>query len=269
MHRNGLIFVGALLLVLAIVFCFRMTGTPAAGAEGALVVRVYPVPAVLGSDIRDSLRTIMFATKEGTQPIGHASLTRPGQLLVSAPEAMHASIAKAIDALSTGAGEEAAAPHDASAQSVAFELWIVGVDGAEGTDDPSLASATDALVEAREVMDLGRLFRLQRAVVTGTVDGEEIEVSTEAVRGSVRLSSGVSGVIRAAVRFVLPPDVAGFTRSPATFMSDLTLRERQWQVVALLSGQSGDGSSLVDRLLLVRATRIGSDGSASIDPKQP
>jgi hypothetical protein len=187
---------------------------------------------------------VLSASQKGGEALGQASYPTPGQLVVSAPAAMHDSISEAITQLSG----DATAVASAGTAAAAIELWVVGVDAGAGSDDAALAPAKEALDEARSRFALGRFQLMDRAMAVSAMDGSPLQIETDTLHSSWRLNVASGGTIRAAINLNLREGQDSYAR----FGSTLMLRDREWQVVGMLTGNE---VAAPNRLLLVRATR--------------
>lgn len=251
MRREFLIFGLVFVAVLALVLVWRGRPTIDVPTEDVRLLQVYSVPAERGEGIRDALRVVLMATREGGEPLGHASLPTPTQLLVSAPSSMQASVRRAVTQLSEGAAVAAPSP----ARAVALELWVVGSDPARTTDDPALQPVSAALDQARSTFGLARLALLDRSVVVGSSEGDHLSMETQTLRSVARLQNLDAETVQAHVEMRLLDDDG----RQAMFSSALPLRAGEWQVVGLISAR---GTQAPDRVLLMRQTPIASAAPA-------
>lgn len=251
----ALVFVAALVVAVLVLRDGRPFGAESGFDPKARVVRVYAVPVDRGDAIRDALRVVLLANREQAEPLGQASLPLPGQLMVTAPASMHDSIAQSIDELTRGTPVET--PASAISESVAIELWVVAVASGPGTDDPALAPASEALAQARSSFSLGRMQLVDRAMAVSATDGAVLSMRTGTLNGNFRLNRADAEQVRLAINLELrEAEVAGRGAARRSdFGSTLLLRDREWQVVGLLSGNE---SGAPERLLLLRMTRNAS-----------
>ena len=262
MQRSSWILVLVGLAVMAVALYVWRSAPGQGGVVGreAPVVRTYAVPADRGEDIREALRTVLLVyTNEGRQALGQASLPMPERLVVSAPAAMHASIASAIESLSGVAGA-AMLP----ARAVAVDLWVVGVQSESGEDDPALAAAAPALDAARRTFGLGRLRLVDRTTAVGLAQAGALDVRTSSLVAEMRLAAVDAETVNAKMQIaIIRQGSKGSTESQ--FGSQIPLRNGEWQVVGLVRDAGAGtvaGSDAPDLLLLVRQTAVDSSTAA-------
>ena len=249
MQRGYWVFLAAFSLVVAllalVIFMVFDDGGQAQLGTQTQQVKTYPVPPERAEAIRDSLRTVLLATREGVQPLGQASQPMPGMLVVSAPAGMQPSIEAAIRQLSDGANTAVDA---APARSYAFDIWVLEASEDSHEDDAYLATVKPVLDQAREIFGLGPQRVADRVTLVGSGNGGKpgaargLHVDTRGLNANVNFLSTTSEAVD--VEFGL-----SWRSSNASFFSSLTLRNNQWQVVSLLGGGGADSP---ERLLLVR-----------------
>lgn len=208
-------------------------------------VRIYAVPPERAESIRDSLRTVLLANREGAQPLGHASLPMPDRLVVAAPASMQDSIQIAIKQLSEGAETVAEA---ASMRNSAFDIWVLEAAPEAQADDAALAGLRPVLDQARGIFGLGA-FRLADRITL--VAGADDRNSTG---GGVMEGDTNDMSVRIAIKSITAEGAdlelsLGWQPAGRSLFSRLNVRNDQWQVVGLLGGDTSDRP---ERLLLMR-----------------
>lgn len=244
MQRGSWVFLMAFVLVLVLAFAgFKLFCGGSQTMIGADMqqVKTYPVPEQQGEAIRDALRTVLLATKEGVQPLGQASLPMPGLLVVAAPATMQASIEDAVRQLSR---DQEAQP----ARTVAFDIWVVEAATGEQADDAKLADLKSVLDQARATFGLAALQLADRlALVTSGNGGRPGAVKLLRARTdsfNVELNLLSAGVGTADVELGV-----NWRAGLGYLFSKLTLRDNQWQVVGLMSDR---GINSPEYVLLMR-----------------
>lgn len=262
MQRSSwiLVLVGLAVIAVALYVWRSAPGQGVVVGQEPPVVRTYAVPADRGEEIRDALRTVLLVnTNEGRQALGQASLPLPERLVVSAPVAMHASIATAIESLSGGTNA-AAIP----VRAVAVDLWVVGVQSQGGDDDPALATAASALHAARSTFGFGRFRLLDRAAAVGVAQAGALDVQTPRLNASIRLAAVDAQTVNAKLAIAVERHGSGGV-THSQFSSQLPLRNGEWQVIGLMRDTAPadtDASDAPDLLLLVRQTAVGTPAAA-------
>jgi hypothetical protein len=256
MGRSLALFLVSLLAALSLaVWLLRPTIEPNREGSGEeRIVRIYQVPVDRAESIAAALRVVLLTAHERSAPIGNASLPAAGQLLVSAPARMQASIAEAVREMSGGTQSAANSAADAP---VMMDVWVVAVGPAEATDDPALAGAADALEAARSSMALGSFSLMRRAAVAAASDGRRVQFGDDQLNGELTFAAGEGETIHAQLRIELDR-----RRGSSSFDSRLPLQSGRWQVLALLSGNASGAVERPQTLVLIRATRLtGSESS--------
>lgn len=241
-----LVIIGLSLLVLFLVLRGPLPSTAGASSDGQLVL-TYPVPPERGEAIRDALRVVLLATREGAQPQGHASLPIPGMLVVAAPASMHPSIRTAVEELSKGVVED-----EIPERQVSFDLWVLATAGTpEQEGDRLLGSLGTLLAQIREEFGLGPLHLLDRGMATVTMNRHHPErtfahMRTPRMDATITLHEVTDSRVDAVLEFRMDEGVDQ-VRESVQFQSRLSLPDNQWIVVGLLGGDDQP-----ERLLLMR-----------------
>jgi hypothetical protein len=245
-----------LMAIAALLIASRDTPPDDAFARQPFVM-TYSVPADRGESIRDSLRTVLLVDHKSGQPLGQASLPMPGRLVVSAPAGMHSSIGRAIEALSEG--EVAQATSQMRRAAVSLEIWLIGADFVDGSDDGALAPAKTALDEARDRFGF-KGFRLLDRVMAVASENASVSVDGALLASSINVFPSDAGAVEVQVQLGIraPADDGGFQES--SFRSKVRLPDGQWQVIGLVPASGG---SSPDRLLLMRQTPVGGSTAAA------
>lgn len=226
-------FLPLLCLALSLAACDR--GDPGQAARAATEVRVYEVPPAQTEALAEALNEVMDAGASAA--IGHASSRIPGQLVVRAPAAVHASVAQSLEALTLAspAGEE-----------TARTLRIWRVDVRRGPDEGlERMSGQEAALDA-----LRKRFPGQ-----GLVLADELSLAVPVALGRSELSTGRGSAVSLQT---LPGDLPTFdvyfqSRTPAEsslakFETRLTLPPGETLVAATLYGSEGteaEGASVL------------------------
>lgn len=164
-------FAGVLCLGL-LTACGDPTGKAAVDGE-AQVLRTYPVPNGQTQAIGQALNQVFAIGPEGRR-IGRASSELPGQLVVLAPESVHASLAQSIAGIVGSTGEADAM------RTVSLRLWVVDGKPGPGDDADRLAVLAPA-IEAISSSFPGLGFRIaDQAQIAVTEAGHESVLGTGA-----------------------------------------------------------------------------------------
>jgi hypothetical protein len=200
----------------------------------------YNVPPARAGQIQDALHMVLQGA-EGVPSSGRAELASPGQLVVSAPPRMQASIRQAIDEL---AGDESG--HAASSRGpVAVEMWLVEAATAPAPDESLLAPAKVALEEARARFGHRHYRLVDRGMIVSSPP-EQSMVTGSRSTFSLRLSADDGQAVDASINVRLMEQ-----GRVSQLASVLQLPADQWQLVGLLPNSGGDTP---ERLLLMRQT---------------
>lgn len=225
-----------LLLCLALPLAACNRGDPGQAAGAATEVRVYEVPPAQTEALAEALNEVMDAGEDAAA-IGHASSRIPGQLVVRAPAAVHASVAQSLEALTRAspAGEETART---------LRIWRVDVRPGPDEGLERMSGQEAALDALRE-----------RFPGQGLVLADELSLAVPVALGRSELSTGRGSAVSLQT---LPGDLPTFdvyfqSRTPAEsslakFESRLTLPPGETLVAATLYGSEGteaEGASVL------------------------
>lgn len=154
------------------------------------------MPLDRAESIRDSLRTVLLATREGAQPLGQASLPMPGMLVVAAPAAMQPSIETVIRQLSEGA--EVAA-ETALSRGFSFDILVLETAPEIQADGLELLALQPVLDQAREIFGLGKLRVMDRITLVGNENsipmGRLLQTRTSSLGAEIRLLSATADAV--------------------------------------------------------------------------
>jgi hypothetical protein len=209
-------------------------------------VMVYPVPAARIQELVDALRP-MLLLNSGTVPLGDVREAGQGQLIVSAPKAMQASIAESLQRLAS----EAAAPDAAGDVRQGLQVEVRTVDLADRTPESStlpddLTTVLDALREPgdRRQFRAGQRFTLRvardREMSLLDSDGQQVGIEWWA--------AGTSGTLKVQLTMPAPSDAS----RNATLRVQIPAVPDVWQLLGTLPGKEGS-----ERWVLVRAHEAG------------
>lgn len=199
------------------------SSAPSPVADDPTEVQTYAVPVGQTEVLAEALNEVLDRG-QGDASFGHASPRVPGQLLVRAPQSVHASVADALKALAEGEAGREVQPHT-------LRVWRVEARPGPDQDLGRLETITPALDALRQ-----RFPGLGLALV------EESSLAVPATMGQTQLHTGPGGML--SVRS-LPGGVPTFDvefDSPARdggaliqFQSRLELPHGQTLVAAILS----------------------------------
>lgn len=190
------VFLPVVVLLALVIFMVFDDGGQDQGWAQVQQVKTYPVPLDRVESIRDSLRTVLLATREGAQPLGQASLPMPGMLVVAAPAAMQPSIETVIRQLSEGA--EVAA-ETALSRGFSFDILVLETAPEIQADGLELLALQPVLDQAREIFGLGKLRVMDRITLVGSENsipmGRLLQTRTSSLGAEIRLLSATADAV--------------------------------------------------------------------------
>lgn len=229
-------------------------------AEPKLEMRVYSVPAGQAESLARTLANVLPAN-------GKVTASAPGQLVVTAPASLHASIDKSLrelarDGSATGSG---AASDGSGAMRLTF--WSVDAVPENGPDDSTLQSLAPALDEARK--DLGIVHFELRDHVSGLSSlGERVhrQWSGPGTQAARQLEYTIAAGSPAPMLQIKFSDKVPVTQRSGTYSNAKLADVDTETTTAIVPGQTllltqnpvpdGDGASSVMRLYLVRVDPV-------------
>ena len=174
----------------------------AAGAAGAVdptqVLRVYSVPGGRAEDLRGVVSGLL---RRKERPLGKASVGPAGQLIVVAPETIHAGVAELV-------AHAATLPPARAPRTLTMRYWLVAAQpgAAEGELDPALALVRPAIAELEAAQGPLRLRLLETLQMRsllgqrGTLQGRLAELTQEASEHEGRLVADLDVHCKASTR---------------------------------------------------------------------
>lgn len=228
----------ALAVFAALILCGCARTGEAARDERTL--RVYQVPSARTEALGKALNDVFWTGKDEA-PVGKASSRVPGQLLVLAPDAMHASIDETLGKLASGTAQGSV-----SASNVQLRFWLIDAvpESAGGSARPAPAPVVESL--RREFP--GQAFRVHDQAQLG-IRGMDGNGSLRTRAGTeIRARVGAEGNGLLADLEIVTETESG--HSPLQTKIALTMDE--YIVLAVTGGSGGDDAP--QRIVVVQAT---------------
>ena len=225
----------AILAALVVPACTRTGDTDPSAPE----LRVYEVPPARTEALGMALNDV-FLAGENDAPVGKASQRIPGQLLVLAPAAMHASIGDTLDQLATGTGKDSA-----TAGNVQLNFWLI--DAVPGSTGDTASSIPQPVVDSLQRQFPDRTFTLYdqaRLGIQGLHGNARVGTAGTNIRALVaREDSGLLADIKV-VR----------TKGVESILETTVALPLDQYIVLAVTGAPGDGATDAQRIVVVQAT---------------
>ena len=227
----------AILAALVVPACTRTGDTDPSAPE----LRVYEVPPARTEALGMALNDV-FMAGENDAPVGKASQRIPGQLLVLAPAAMHASIGDTLDQLATGTGKDSA-----TAGNVQLNFWLI--DAVPGAPSENASSLPQPVAESlrRQFPDLA--FSLY----------DQARLGIQGLHGDAYLDTSAGTGIRAEVAqqedgLVAEFEIVAAKEADASVLQTTVALPMDKYIGLAVTGAPGDGATDAQRIVVVQAT---------------
>lgn len=209
--------------------------------QGVHTLRVYQVPPARTEALGMALNDV-FGAGEGQAPVGKASSRVPGQLLVLAPDALHASIDDTLGQLVSGTKDRTTA-----GSNVQLHFWLI--DAVPGPSNRTASSAPAAVVEALERQFPGHAFQLH----------DQARLGIQALSGNGYLRTDADTEISAHVGaegngLLADVEIVTATKSGKLPLQTNVALSMDEYVVLAVTGAPGGGASAPQRIVVVQAT---------------